>query len=386
MGKSLPAAIEAGFNRAWNSILDSNVSSLITAMILFLFGSSVIRGFGLVLIVGVLVSMFTAITVTRSVLRVVVAAAVGPEGVPVRRDRGRVPGPPDDRPRLFEARRAGVFDVIGKRRWFFALLLLITIPGLLFLIARLRQPEGGPAVRHRLHGRHRLDDPVRGPGRQPRAGARGARGAGDRGQRHPDRPGVHRDPDQGGGARRPGADADADPERRCRRVAVGLAGRVGVGSALRRRRPRRRRLGLARRVRLAGASASPAPSGSAAPSASAGAVAPRPSAAPGSGGALPTQGKLGEARFALEAALGPDRRAAVAVVGRRRRLERPHHPGAGADPRRLDRDPALDHVPLPRLPDGHDGPGRAAPRRAGRGRRVRDPRDVRSGCRSTACS
>ena len=73
VGKSLPAAIEAGFNRAWNSILDSNVSSLITAMILFLFGTSTIRGFGLVLIVGVLVSMFTAVVVTRTILRVVVA-------------------------------------------------------------------------------------------------------------------------------------------------------------------------------------------------------------------------------------------------------------------------------------------------------------------------
>jgi len=73
LGKSLPAAIEAGFNRAWNSILDSNVSSLITATILFLFGSSTIRGFGLVLIIGVLVSMFTAITVTRTILRIVVA-------------------------------------------------------------------------------------------------------------------------------------------------------------------------------------------------------------------------------------------------------------------------------------------------------------------------
>lgn len=73
LGKSLPAAIEAGFNRAWNSILDSNVSSLITATILFLFGSSTIRGFGLTLIIGVLVSMFTAITVTRTVLRIVVA-------------------------------------------------------------------------------------------------------------------------------------------------------------------------------------------------------------------------------------------------------------------------------------------------------------------------
>jgi len=73
LGKSLPQAIEAGFARAWNSILDSNVSSLITASILYFFGSSVIQGFALVLILGVLTSMFTAITVTRTILRVVVA-------------------------------------------------------------------------------------------------------------------------------------------------------------------------------------------------------------------------------------------------------------------------------------------------------------------------
>lgn len=71
-GKSLPQAIEAGFARAWNSILDSNVSSLITASILYFFGSSVIQGFALVLIIGVLVSMFTAVFVTRAVLRVIV--------------------------------------------------------------------------------------------------------------------------------------------------------------------------------------------------------------------------------------------------------------------------------------------------------------------------
>jgi preprotein translocase subunit SecD len=72
LGKSLPAAVEAGFNRAWNSILDSNVSSLITATILYALGSSVIRGFAFVLIIGVLVSMFSAIVVTRTILRWVV--------------------------------------------------------------------------------------------------------------------------------------------------------------------------------------------------------------------------------------------------------------------------------------------------------------------------
>ena len=72
LGKSLNAAIEAGFSRAWNSILDSNVSSLITAGILYAFGSPTIKGFALVLIIGVLTSMFTAVTVTRTILRLVV--------------------------------------------------------------------------------------------------------------------------------------------------------------------------------------------------------------------------------------------------------------------------------------------------------------------------
>jgi preprotein translocase subunit SecD len=74
LGKSLPAAVEAGFNRAWNSILDSNVSSLITAAILYWFGSATIKGFALVLIIGVLTSMFTAVTVSRTVLRGIVQA------------------------------------------------------------------------------------------------------------------------------------------------------------------------------------------------------------------------------------------------------------------------------------------------------------------------
>lgn len=68
-GKTLVSAIEAGFNRAWNSIFDSNMSSIITAAILFYFGSATIRGFALVLIIGVLVSMFTAITVSREMMR-----------------------------------------------------------------------------------------------------------------------------------------------------------------------------------------------------------------------------------------------------------------------------------------------------------------------------
>ncbi len=64
-GKTIHDAISAGFSRAWLSIRDSNISNLITAVILFWFGTSLIKGFALTLGMGVIVSMFSAITITR---------------------------------------------------------------------------------------------------------------------------------------------------------------------------------------------------------------------------------------------------------------------------------------------------------------------------------
>lgn len=64
-------AIELGFSRAWTSIRDSNISSLLTCAILYYFGTGIVRGFALTLAIGVLVSMFSAITVTRTFLRIV---------------------------------------------------------------------------------------------------------------------------------------------------------------------------------------------------------------------------------------------------------------------------------------------------------------------------
>ena len=68
-GKSLAASVEEGFLRAWLSIRDSNVSSLITSAILYWFGTSLVKGFALTLALGILVSMFSAIMVTRTFLR-----------------------------------------------------------------------------------------------------------------------------------------------------------------------------------------------------------------------------------------------------------------------------------------------------------------------------
>ncbi len=70
-GKSKSMAIELGFSRAWTSIRDSNISTLITSFVLYSFGTGIVKGFALVLAIGVLVSMFSAIVVTRTFLRAV---------------------------------------------------------------------------------------------------------------------------------------------------------------------------------------------------------------------------------------------------------------------------------------------------------------------------
>ena len=76
-GRSLIPAVEAGFDRAWSSIRDSNISTLITCAILYWMGnqfaSTLIKGFALTLAIGVLVSLFSAITVTRIFLRMAIA-------------------------------------------------------------------------------------------------------------------------------------------------------------------------------------------------------------------------------------------------------------------------------------------------------------------------
>ena len=70
-GHTFSRAIPLGFERAWTSIRDSNVATLITCAVLYWFGTSVVRGFAVTLTIGVLVSMFSAITVTRILVRYV---------------------------------------------------------------------------------------------------------------------------------------------------------------------------------------------------------------------------------------------------------------------------------------------------------------------------
>lgn len=75
MGKTTSLALEEGFRRAWSSIRDSNFSSLITAAILYYGTSGLVRGFAVTLAVGIIVSMFTAILVTRTFLRLLIGTS-----------------------------------------------------------------------------------------------------------------------------------------------------------------------------------------------------------------------------------------------------------------------------------------------------------------------
>jgi preprotein translocase subunit SecD len=70
-GKTVRAAIDAGYGRAFTTILDANVTTLITAIVLYSFGTGPIKGFALTLSIGILASMFTAIVVTRLVFDIV---------------------------------------------------------------------------------------------------------------------------------------------------------------------------------------------------------------------------------------------------------------------------------------------------------------------------
>jgi preprotein translocase subunit SecD len=72
LGKTLRAAIDSGFRRAFITIIDANITTLIAALVLFFFGTGPIKGFAVTLSIGIVSSMFTAILVTRYLLKLLV--------------------------------------------------------------------------------------------------------------------------------------------------------------------------------------------------------------------------------------------------------------------------------------------------------------------------
>ena len=67
-GKGAAAALDAGFRRAYATIVDSNVTALIATALLFWFGSGPVRGFAVTMGLGIVISMFTAVSVVQAIM------------------------------------------------------------------------------------------------------------------------------------------------------------------------------------------------------------------------------------------------------------------------------------------------------------------------------
>ena len=124
-GKTLRAAIDAGFSRAFTSIFDSNMCTLITCAILYGYGTGSVKGFAVTLAIGVAISMFTAITVTRTILHLLVGAEWAQSESAGRKLFGLGES--------WFARGGRHFDIIGKRAYYFILSAIVILPGLYFL-------------------------------------------------------------------------------------------------------------------------------------------------------------------------------------------------------------------------------------------------------------
>ena len=67
LGRTIKSAVQMGFSRAFSTILDSNVTTLIAGVVLFQFGTGPVKGFAITLSIGLIISMFTAVFVSRVV-------------------------------------------------------------------------------------------------------------------------------------------------------------------------------------------------------------------------------------------------------------------------------------------------------------------------------
>jgi len=72
-GKTLRASLNAGFHKAMSTIIDSNITTIIAAIVIAIFGVGTVKGFGYTLIMGIVVSMFTAVVVTRALMKLAIA-------------------------------------------------------------------------------------------------------------------------------------------------------------------------------------------------------------------------------------------------------------------------------------------------------------------------
>ena len=90
-GKTLRPALNSGFSKALRTILDSNITTVIAAIVISIFGVGAVKGFGYTLIISIVTSMFTALVVTKSLLRLIMNLNIkNPKLYTIRKPRGLV--------------------------------------------------------------------------------------------------------------------------------------------------------------------------------------------------------------------------------------------------------------------------------------------------------
>jgi len=115
VGKTLRASVKAGFNKAMSAIIDGNVTTLIAALVLYVMGTGTIRGFAQTLALGIVISMFTALVVTRFVLTSFVNMGISNKSM------------------YGIAHESRVFDIIERKRFWFGVSIALIAIGLAFL-------------------------------------------------------------------------------------------------------------------------------------------------------------------------------------------------------------------------------------------------------------
>lgn len=126
-GKKLLTAVDLGFKRAFSAILDSNACTIITSAILWVLGTGPVKGFATTLIVGVAISFFTALTITRSLLVGLTSIGIGtnPKSYALNRNLFGE--------KLEQSADSRQLNIIGKYKRWFQISAALIIPGLIFL-------------------------------------------------------------------------------------------------------------------------------------------------------------------------------------------------------------------------------------------------------------
>ena len=129
-GKTVKSAIQIGFKKALSAIIDGNVTTLIAAVVLYFMGTGTVKGFAQTLALGIVVSLFTALVVTKLILNAFYAMGIRNE-----KFYGR-------------AKETKVIDFLGKKKIFFILSAVVIIAG--FVTMGVHKGNGGDALNYSL--------------------------------------------------------------------------------------------------------------------------------------------------------------------------------------------------------------------------------------------